>query len=161
MTERAPLPIPEARRRGDSAPLLALSVLVAGMALVGLAQDWRSRAQPAKAPVPTPVVESPGALALREGRKLDVNAASAEDLELLPRVGPAIAGRILEARPFASVEDLQRVRGIGPRTVEQLRPMITVDQEGDESPRTLAPTAPDGYQSDSSGAASRRRGASR
>lgn len=58
---------------------------------------------------------------------LDVNAASADALRLLPRVGATIAERIIDEReqngPFATVDDLQRVRGIGPRTVERIRPM--------------------------------------
>jgi len=142
--------------------VLALSLLVAAMALVGLARDWQGRvSQPAKAPVAVAVRESPAAIALREGRKLDVNRASPADLELLPRVGPAIAGRIVAARPFESVEDLQRVRGIGPRTVERLRPMITVHREGDESASMLAPAPADGYQGLSPGARSRRGGAYR
>jgi len=164
VADRAPLPVPEARRRGDSAPVLALSVLVAAMALVGLAQGRQGTAAPAKRPVVEPVIESPGAIALREGGKIDVNRATAADLELLPRVGPAIAGRIIEARPFASVEDLRRVRGIGPRTLEQLRPLVEVTalrSEGDESAPSLAPTRMDGYQAPSPGASSDRRGAFR
>ncbi len=164
MADRAPLPVPEARRKGDSAPVMALAGLVAAMALVGLARDWQGRAAPAKAPVVEPVRESPGAIALREGRKLDVNGASAADLELLPRVGPAIAGRIVAARPFESVADLRRVRGIGPRTLEQLRPLIEVipvREDGEESGPRLAPAGMDGYQAPSPGASSGRRGAFR
>lgn len=164
MTDRAPLPVPEASRQGDSAPLVALAVLVAAMALVGLAKDWRGRAAPAKAPVVEPVRESAGAIALREGRRLDVNRASAADLELLPRVGPAIAGRIVAARPFESVEDLERVRGIGPRTLERLRPLVEVtgvQPDGNETAPSLAPAGMDGYQAPSPGALSGRRGAFR
>lgn len=71
---------------------------------------------------------SPAARDLREGRPMDVNRASAADLELLPRIGPALAARIVESRdregPFANPEELARVRGIGPRTVERLRPFV-------------------------------------
>ncbi|MFW5972559.1 MAG: ComEA family DNA-binding protein [Bacteroidota bacterium] len=59
---------------------------------------------------------------------VDINMAGASDLQRLPRIGPAIAERILEHRqrygPFRSIEDLMAVRGIGPRTMESLRPMI-------------------------------------
>jgi competence protein ComEA len=61
---------------------------------------------------------------------LDLNRAVAADLERLPGVGPALAGRILKERArlgsFASVEDLLRVRGIGPATLEKLRPLVRV-----------------------------------
>lgn len=60
--------------------------------------------------------------------KLDLNTATAAELELLPRIGPALAGRIATDRaargPFRSVDDLDRVPGIGPRTVERLRPFV-------------------------------------
>jgi competence protein ComEA len=74
--------------------------------------------------------ESPGARALREGRPLDLNAATAADLELLPDVGPALAARIVADRDarggYGSVEEIDAVRGIGPRTLELLRPLVTV-----------------------------------
>lgn len=60
---------------------------------------------------------------------VDLNRADLQGLMSLPGIGPAIAERILVARreqPFASLEDLIRVRGIGPRTVERLRPHASV-----------------------------------
>jgi len=60
---------------------------------------------------------------------VDVNRASATELEALPGIGPALAGRIVAARgerPFSSVDDLGRVRGIGPATLERLRPLVVV-----------------------------------
>jgi len=62
---------------------------------------------------------------------LDVNLASAAELERLPGVGPALAARIVEARtrdgPFGSVDDLLRVRGVGGATLERLRPRLAVN----------------------------------
>lgn len=60
---------------------------------------------------------------------VDLNAAPAQVLATLPGVGPSLAERIVGARddgPFASVDDLVRVRGIGPATVERLRPHVEV-----------------------------------
>ena len=130
MPSDSPAPrVPEARRRSDSAPILALSLLVGAMALVALARHRQARA-----PAPPPakivrVVETPGARALREGEPLDVNTASETDLQLLPRIGPALSARIAAARPFGSVDDLLRVRGIGARTLERLRPLIRAGEE--------------------------------
>ncbi|MDH3583177.1 MAG: helix-hairpin-helix domain-containing protein [Phycisphaerae bacterium] len=48
--------------------------------------------------------------------RLDVNAAEAESLQLLPGVGPSLARRMIDRRqqrPFADLADLRRVRGIG------------------------------------------------
>jgi competence protein ComEA len=59
---------------------------------------------------------------------LNINAASAEQLEALPRIGPAVAQRIVEYRdengPFASPEDLLEVPGIGPSIVEAIAAQI-------------------------------------
>ena len=60
---------------------------------------------------------------------LDVNAADEAELQRLPGVGPTIARRIVEARTterFKSADDLRRVKGIGPKTLESLRPYVTV-----------------------------------
>lgn len=60
--------------------------------------------------------------------QVDPNTAPAAVLEALPRIGPVIAARIIEARPFADLDDLdRRVRGIGPATREGLRPHLRFD----------------------------------
>jgi len=61
--------------------------------------------------------------------RVDVNRASASDLEALPGIGPALAARIVAAREeqmFSSLDDLVRVRGIGEATIERLRPYASV-----------------------------------
>jgi competence ComEA-like helix-hairpin-helix protein len=59
-----------------------------------------------------------------------INTATAAQLERLPRIGPALAARIVEHRaangPFQSIEGLDAVRGIGPRMLEQIRPYVTL-----------------------------------
>lgn len=63
--------------------------------------------------------------------RLPINALAAEQLCLLPGVGPALAARIVAHRdahgPFRSIDELAHVPGIGPRTVERLVPLLTVD----------------------------------
>lgn len=58
--------------------------------------------------------------------RVDVNSACADTLDLLPRIGPALSQRIIDDReehgPFDDLDDLERVPGIGPKTVEGLRP---------------------------------------
>jgi competence ComEA-like helix-hairpin-helix protein len=65
---------------------------------------------------------------LRDGKPLDPNQASAAELRLLPGIGPALSQRIVADRrlhgPFGRIDDLTRVRGIGPKTVERLRPLL-------------------------------------
>jgi competence protein ComEA len=59
---------------------------------------------------------------------VDINAASAEELQRLPGIGPVIAERIVEWRRengrFQSADELARVPGIGPRTAERLGPLV-------------------------------------
>lgn len=65
-------------------------------------------------------------------RCVDLNAAGAEELALLPGIGPSIAARIVRDRdargPFASVDDLRRVKGIGTATLDRVRPFATAGQ---------------------------------
>lgn len=65
------------------------------------------------------------------GAVVFVNTATVEELETLPRIGPAIAARIVAYRdengPYLSLEDLGNVNGIGPATLEQLAPLVTFD----------------------------------
>jgi len=60
--------------------------------------------------------------------EVDLNTADWPELSVLPNIGETLARRIVESReaegPFTDVDDLERVRGIGPRTLEQLRPYL-------------------------------------
>jgi competence ComEA-like helix-hairpin-helix protein len=64
---------------------------------------------------------------------VNVNEADASQLALLPRVGPALAARIIEFREtngkLEKAEDLILVRGIGEKTFELLEPFVTVSGE--------------------------------
>lgn len=71
-----------------------------------------------------------GKKGLQPGERIDLNRASAAELQRLPGIGPKRAQLILEERqkrPFASIEDLRRISGIGPKIMEQLRPFVTVE----------------------------------
>ncbi len=58
------------------------------------------------------------------GGKLSLNHATQAELEALPHIGPTLAKRILRARPFSRVEQLDDVKGIGPATLAKLRPFV-------------------------------------
>lgn len=66
--------------------------------------------------------------------KLDVNRATQEQLQTVPGIGPALARRIVEWRrehgPFETLEELLHVRGIGPRTLDRIRPYLEVRPAG-------------------------------
>ena len=61
---------------------------------------------------------------------IDLNLADESILQALPGIGPTLAGRIIKFRTeiggFTDVEDLNDVRGIGPVTMERLRPLVVV-----------------------------------
>ncbi len=64
--------------------------------------------------------------------RVNINQATAEELQTLPGIGPKMAQHILderEKRPFKSADDLRRVPGLGPKRLEQLRPYITVEKD--------------------------------
>jgi competence protein ComEA len=64
------------------------------------------------------------------GTLVNINAATEAELKTLPRIGPATAQRIIAYRevngPFAAIEDIQDVPGIGPATFAGLEELITV-----------------------------------
>jgi competence protein ComEA len=66
----------------------------------------------------------------RPEASLDLNRATEQDLERLPGIGPVLAGRIVDYRTaqgaFDNVEQLRRVKGIGKKKFEQIRPHVTV-----------------------------------
>lgn len=68
-----------------------------------------------------------------EGPKVNINSADAAQLALLPRVGPALAARIVEHRetngPFESTADLVLVRGIGEKTYSLMEPYLATEGE--------------------------------
>jgi competence protein ComEA len=61
---------------------------------------------------------------------VNINTASASELDLLPGIGPSLAQKIIEHRetygPFTSIDDLINVSGIGPAKLEDLRHLITI-----------------------------------
>ena len=75
-----------------------------------------------------------GAAPAEAGTRVNLNAASAEDLARLPGIGPSLARAIVEYRaeaPFQRAEDLRNVKGIGDKLYQRLKDSITV---GDAAP---------------------------
>ena len=58
---------------------------------------------------------------------VNLNTASAKELESLPGIGSSRADEIIANRPYSSVDDLSRVKGITPRVIDQPRPFTKTD----------------------------------
>jgi competence protein ComEA len=98
----------------------SVATVIAASTVVLAASRWL---EPRAAPL------APGEVALR----IDPNRASAAELELLPRIGPALARAIIEHREHAATQpafrtlaDLDAIRGIGPVALAELAPHIAL-----------------------------------
>jgi competence ComEA-like helix-hairpin-helix protein len=69
---------------------------------------------------------------------VDVNRAGMHELQALPEVGPSLSTKIMEYRRqqggFQTLDDLLKVPGVGPRTLQQLRPMLTTGLQPPDPP---------------------------
>ncbi len=90
--------------------------------------------------------EPPPSGLVEEGR-IRVNEAESPSLEALPGIGPAMAQRIIEERrlhgPFRSLRDLERVRGIGPKTAGRLAPHLSFAVAGADCTAIAHPATAD------------------
>ncbi len=115
----APEPDPTGDPRNSAA---SASALLRASARTAAAKDTKDRGS-AKAPS-----RGPDATAPRRDPPVDLNRADAAELETIPGIGPALAGRIVAWREangrFRTLDDLVKVRGIGPKTLEKLRPYL-------------------------------------
>ena len=106
-------------RRADQATVAGLVVL----ALVGMATYWVVQGGPRGQ-----LIEIDRADPLMARFQVDLNQADWPELAQMPEVGQVLARRIVESRaaagPFADHDDLLRVNGIGPLTLERMRPYL-------------------------------------
>jgi|GEM_PF-7124022 len=79
---------------------------------------------------PVEIVQQPGPIRA-PGEKININSANAEELALLPGIGPKLAAAIVSDRAkngkFKKVTDLDRVKGIGKKKLDAIRSSITVE----------------------------------
>jgi hypothetical protein len=71
-------------------------------------------------------------------QKMNPNVADEMTLQQLPGIGPSLAERIVQSRPYGSLEDLEKIRGIGKSVLERMAPMLVFDV-----PEDLPPTGGD------------------
>ena len=130
-TDSQPLPHgqPSSNQHTSLVDRRDVQTLFAGLALLMLTLGIWSRASAVgsvRPPLP-PIDQYDNSHA---GFVVNINTASADELSLLPSVGPTLAHRIVEERrrqgPFGNIDELSRTPGIGPNRIEQLRPFILV-----------------------------------
>ncbi len=88
----------------------------------------KQRDTPAKPQKSLPQKSAPQRAAEPTNQQVNLNRATQAELEALPGIGPGLAKRIIAAReqkPFASLEDFDRVSGIGPKLLEKLHDRVT------------------------------------
>lgn len=131
--------LPEGARVLDAIEAAGGATLQAGLEAVNLARQVTDGEQivvpdreAAALPAVTPGAPNQGAAAggVDANGVIDLNRATAEELQQLPKIGPALAERIIEWRethgPFSSVDQLIDVSGIGEKTLEQFRDRVRV-----------------------------------
>jgi competence protein ComEA len=126
--------LPGGSRAADAVSAAGGLLGAADQAAVNLARvvaDGEQIAVPREGQGPAAAAGAPGAGAGSgvAGGKVDLNTASAEQLDTLPGVGPSTAQKIVADRtangPFRTVEDLLRVPGIGPAKLDALKDLVT------------------------------------
>jgi competence protein ComEA len=112
-------PAPPILRRQDQCVIAAITFA----ALLGMAVYWL-----AQGGLSGHLVEVRDAKRQTASFNIDINRAAWPEFTLLPDIGETLARRIVESRekdgPFRSHDDLGRVRGIGSKTLEKLRPYL-------------------------------------
>ena len=100
-----------------------------GTANAGQANAANGASQGGTQPQPARTL-TPADSAQKGSTPVNINTATAEELQTLPRIGPAMAQRIIAWREahggFRSVDELDAVPGIGPSMLENLRPLVTI-----------------------------------
>lgn len=129
------LRLPADRRVGEALKLAGGAIKNADLNSINLAQKLKDGEQvlvrERGAAVPTATPLAPNARSTSSvklpPRPVNVNTASAAELETLPGIGPATSARIIERRAkgaFRSLNDLDEVKGLGPKKLEKLKPFV-------------------------------------
>jgi competence protein ComEA len=124
----------------DASGGLLASADISGINLAALLEDGQQLSIPYKSGQEPQQEDDdslvlPGATATKSPSEsnqdlININTATAAELDVLPGIGPTIAQRIVDYReengPFDAIEDIMKVSGVGPSTFDQIKDLITV-----------------------------------
>lgn len=102
--------------RKHTLTIICSTLLLALASITGPAQ-----AEPIESQADTPRKSGAGEM---PSKAVDINTATEKQLSSLPGIGPQMAKRIIEARPFKSIQELKRVKGIGDKKFERLKSRV-------------------------------------
>jgi len=103
-------------------------------------QPAKAETKPARAPSAYEKAAAKAAQAKAPAGLVDLNTADQKALESLPGVGPKTAQDIIKGRPYKTVDDLSKVKGMSKGKMDMLKGMVTVSTP--KGPQPLAPSAP-------------------
>lgn len=106
----------------------ALSALLAGSAAAQMATPSTSTNRPAATAPGTAVPSRPAATSQQQGGLVDINSASAEELDKLPGVGTARAQAIIANRPYKGKDELAQRKILPPNVYNQIKDRIIARQ---------------------------------
>lgn len=131
--EAKPAAQPAAKPGIPAAAIYVAGAVVVAIALVLIVWMLTSKRSTPTAPIAgsNPSQPAPAATAPSRAGMINLNTATAAQLRTLPDIGPAMADKIVDYRtkngPFRSVDQLDSVSGIGPKTLAKLRPLVYVE----------------------------------
>ncbi|MDE2757057.1 MAG: helix-hairpin-helix domain-containing protein [Acidobacteriota bacterium] len=110
--------------RKHTLTIFCSTLLLALASIAGPAQ-----AKPIESQADTPGKNGAGEM---PSKAVDINTATEKQLSSLPGIGPQMAKRIIEARPFKSIQELKRVKGIGDKKFERLKSHVVCEAKASQ-----------------------------